>query len=94
LGTQSKLLLSYGAVAVHPLALMEVVMHHALSKQKKDDCQEDGKQEFSGSERGWLLSPGNRRIRIGCHHSFLSTESEVQKENGAPMSLHLLRLKN
>ncbi len=27
---KSKLLLSYGAVPVHPLALMEVVTHHAL----------------------------------------------------------------
>jgi len=62
---KSKLLLAYGAVPVHPLALMKIVMHHALAKQKKDDCQEDCKQQFSCSERWWLLSRWNRRIRIG-----------------------------
>jgi hypothetical protein len=29
---------------------MEAVMHHALGKQKKDNCQDDKKQELSNSE--------------------------------------------
>jgi hypothetical protein len=35
---------------------MEAVTHHAMAKQKKDDCQDDYKQELSNSERGRLSS--------------------------------------
>jgi hypothetical protein len=55
--------LSDGAVPVKPAAFKEAVMHHALAKQKKDDCQEDYKQELSNSERGWLSSCRARRIQ-------------------------------
>jgi hypothetical protein len=41
---------------VKPAALKEAVPHHAVAKQKKDDCQEDYKQEVSSSEGGWLSS--------------------------------------
>jgi hypothetical protein len=34
---------------------MEAVMHHALGKQKKDNCQDDKKQELSNSEPGRLF---------------------------------------
>jgi hypothetical protein len=50
------LLLSDGAIPVKPAALKEAVPHHAVAKQKKDDCQEDYKQEVSSSEGGWLSS--------------------------------------
>jgi hypothetical protein len=33
-----------------PAAFKEAVTHHALAKQKKDDCQDDDKQELSNSE--------------------------------------------
>jgi hypothetical protein len=33
-------------------AFTEVVTHHALGKQKKDDCQDDCKQETPNSEPG------------------------------------------
>jgi hypothetical protein len=33
--------LSDGAVPVDPTALKEPVTHHAVTKQKKDDCQDD-----------------------------------------------------
>jgi hypothetical protein len=35
--------LSDGSVPVNSAALKKVMMHHALGKQKKDDCQDDGK---------------------------------------------------
>jgi hypothetical protein len=56
--------LPYGAVPVIPAAFMEVVTHHALAKQKKEDCQDDYKQELSNSERGWLSSGRGRRIHF------------------------------
>ena len=39
-----------------PAASTEAMMHHALGKQKKDDCQGDYKQERSNSEPGQLWS--------------------------------------
>jgi hypothetical protein len=56
------LLLSDGAVPVKPPALKEAVTHHALAKQKKDDCQEDYKEELPNSERGRLWFFRVRRI--------------------------------
>ena len=53
-------------------ALMEAVTHHALAKQKKDDCQDDYKQELSNSERGWLSSCRSPRIQRSCHQICLS----------------------
>jgi hypothetical protein len=47
-------LLSDGAVAVNPAALKEAVTHHAVTKQKKEDHQEECEQELSGSKRGWI----------------------------------------
>ena len=35
-------------------ASKEAVMHHALDKEKKDDCQEDCEQELPHSKRGWI----------------------------------------
>jgi hypothetical protein len=35
-----------GAVPVNPAASKETVTHHALGKQKKDNCQDDYKQEL------------------------------------------------
>jgi hypothetical protein len=56
------LLLSDGAVPMEPAAFKEAVTHHALAKQKKDDCQDDYKEELSSSERGWLSSCRVRRF--------------------------------
>jgi hypothetical protein len=44
------LLLSDGAVPVFPATFKEAMMHHALAKQKKDDCQDNYKHELSNSE--------------------------------------------
>ncbi len=60
--SHQQLLLPDGAVSVKPAALKEAVTHHAVAKEKKDDCQEDYKQEVSHSERGWLSSCRARRI--------------------------------
>jgi len=65
--------LSDGAVPVDPSAYTEAVTHHALGKQKKDDCQDDYKQELSNSEPGWLSPCGARRIQIICHQSCVSS---------------------
>jgi len=66
------LLLSDGAVPVDPAAFMEAVTHHALAKQKKDDCQDDHKQELSNSERGWRSSCRSPCIQRSCHQICLS----------------------
>jgi hypothetical protein len=63
-GREERLLLSDGAVPVKPAAFKEAVMHHALAKQKKEDCQEECEQELSNSERGWLSSCQARPFRI------------------------------
>jgi hypothetical protein len=42
--------LSDGAVPVFPATLKEAVTHHALTKQKKDDYQDNYKHELSNSE--------------------------------------------
>jgi hypothetical protein len=58
-------------------ALTEAVTHHALGKQKKDDCQDDYKQELPNPERGFLFSFRGRRIRISCHQISLCARSGV-----------------
>ena len=57
-----------------PAALKEAMTHHALAKQKKDDCQDDYKQELSNSEGGWLRSCRACSIQL-CHQSYLSARS-------------------
>ncbi len=57
------LLLSEGAVPVKPAALKESVTHHAVTEQKKEDCQKDYEQEVSTSEGWWLRSFRVRRIQ-------------------------------
>jgi len=60
---------------VDPAASKEAVMHHAMDKEKKNDCQDDYKQELSDSERGWFFSFRVRRIRVSCHQISLSARS-------------------
>jgi hypothetical protein len=69
---RSGFLLSDGAVPVDPAALKEAVTHHALGKQKKDECQHDYKHETSNSEVGWLSFRGARRIQMSSHQSCVS----------------------
>jgi hypothetical protein len=57
-------------VPVQPTAVMEVVMHHILAEQKKDDYQDSYKQE---PKRG-LSSCRRRPLRISCHLSYLSAD--------------------
>ena len=56
------------------LTSKKAVTHHALAKQKKNDCQDEYKQKLSNSERGWLRSCGACRIQ-SCHQSCLSARS-------------------
>ena len=56
-------LLSERAVPVNPSALKESVTHHAVAKQKKDDCQKDYEQEVSTSEGRRLWVSRVRRIQ-------------------------------
>jgi len=56
---------------MEPLALMEVVMHHALSQQKKEQGQDYCKQEMSDSERAWFFFT-SRRLQVSSHRSSLS----------------------
>lgn len=41
---------------VEPTAVMEVVTHHILAEQKKDDYHDNYKQELS--KRGWSRPAG------------------------------------
>jgi hypothetical protein len=68
------LLSSDGAVLPGSTAFTEAVTHHALGKQKKDNCQDDYKQKTSYSEPGWLSPCRGCRIRIGRHQSGLSNQ--------------------
>jgi hypothetical protein len=60
---------------------MEAVTHHALSKEKKGDCQDDKKQELSNSEPERLLSFRGFLIRILCHLSYSSAASSHCRNN-------------
>jgi hypothetical protein len=42
--------LTGGVVSVESSTVMEVVTHHVLAKQKKDDYQDNYKQELSKSK--------------------------------------------
>jgi hypothetical protein len=68
------LLLTGDAVPVEPAAVMEVVTHHVLAKQKKDDYQDNYKQELSKPKRGVALVLRGRPLRISCHLSYLSAD--------------------
>jgi hypothetical protein len=60
---------------------MEAVMHHALGKQKKDNCQDDKKQKLSNSGPGRLLPRRGCLIRILSHLSYLSAKSGDCRDN-------------
>ena len=62
-----------------PAASKEAVMHHAIDKERKNDCQDDYEQELSNPERGWLFSFGGRRIRVSCHQIYLSARSDAYR---------------
>jgi hypothetical protein len=67
---------------MNPATLKEAVAHHAVAKQKKDDCQEEDKQEVPGSERGWLWSWGIGRIQWTGHKpdsNYLVNSSAVRQ---------------
>jgi hypothetical protein len=57
---------------VDPAAFKKAVTHHALGKDKKDDCQDDYKQETSDSKLGWLSFSRGSRIQMSCHQSCVS----------------------
>jgi len=69
------MLLPEGAVPVNPAAAKEAVTHHALGKQKKDNCQDDYKQQPSRPELWWLSSGRGGRIRVSLHRGCLSEMS-------------------
>jgi len=68
--------LSYdGTPLVEPAAFVEAVTHHALCKEKKDQCQNDYEQQHSNPKPEWLSPFRGRRIRIGCHQNRLCAKS-------------------
>jgi hypothetical protein len=48
-----------GAMLVAPASSKEAVTHHAVGKQKKEDCQDNYKQELSNPNRMDLRSSGS-----------------------------------
>jgi hypothetical protein len=57
-----RLLLPDGAITVNPAASKKAVMHHAVTQQKEEDCQECYEQELSSSKRRWFRTFRARRI--------------------------------
>jgi hypothetical protein len=54
---------------VDAAAFTEAMTHHALGKQKKDECQDDYEQEVSNPERGWSFSFMGGCLRISYHQN-------------------------
>jgi hypothetical protein len=85
------LLWSEGAVPVEPAACMEAVTHHALGKQKEDNCQDDYEQELSYSELWWHSSGRGGRIRVSRHRGCLSAMSGECQGTAIPLFRHFPR---
>jgi len=73
--TLSALLWPEDAVLVDPAASKEMVMHHALGKQKNGDSQPNQKQELCNLEPGRLFPCRGCLIRIPGHLNYLSAKS-------------------
>jgi hypothetical protein len=58
-----------------PATSKEAVMHHALGKKEKDNCQDKYKQDLSNSERGWLWFCG--RVQMSCHQTFVPARASL-----------------
>ena len=78
------LLWSESAVPVEPAACMEAVTHHALGKQKEDNCQDDYEQELSYAELWWHSSGRGGRIRVSRHRGCLSAMSGACQGTAIP----------
>jgi hypothetical protein len=58
-----------GAMLVAPASSKKAVTHHAVGKQKKEECQDSYKQELSNQHGPSFSRP--RSIQISCHQSRL-----------------------
>jgi hypothetical protein len=63
------------SVPVDTAAFKEAVVHHALAKEKKGDCQGDQKQKLPNCEPARPFWFRGCLIRVRCHVSYLSPES-------------------
>jgi hypothetical protein len=84
-------LLSDGTVPVKPATFKEAVTHHAVAKQKKEDCQQECKHKLSNSERRWPSSSRARRVRGTSHRLILPTPSTQAPLNSISYSCHAER---
>jgi hypothetical protein len=60
-----------GAMLVAPASSKKAVTHHAVGKQKKEECQDNYKQELSNPQPHGPSFFSRYRIQIGCHQSRL-----------------------
>jgi hypothetical protein len=56
---------------VAPASSKKAVTHHAVGKQKKEECQGNYKQELSNPQPHGPSFFSRCRIQIGCHQSRL-----------------------
>jgi hypothetical protein len=59
-------LLSDGVIPVDPTP-KKAMVHHALPKEEKKDCQDDDKQAFSHPQPARFLSRTGRPVGVVCH---------------------------
>jgi hypothetical protein len=60
-----------GAMLVAPASSEEAVTHHAVGKQKKEECQDNYKQELSNPQPHGPSFFSRPCIQISCHQSRL-----------------------
>jgi hypothetical protein len=60
-----------GAMLVAPASSKKAVTHHAVGKQKKEECQDNYKQELSNPQPHGPSFFSRRCIQISCHQSRL-----------------------
>jgi hypothetical protein len=60
-----------GAMLIAPASSKEAVTHHAMGKQKKEECQDNYKQELSDPQPHGPSFVSCRCLQISCHQSRL-----------------------
>jgi hypothetical protein len=60
-----------GAMLVAPASSKKAVTHHAVGKQKKEECQDNYKQELSNPQPHGPSFFSRSCIQISCHQSRL-----------------------
>ena len=79
-----------GAMLVTPASSEEAVTHHAVGKQKKEECQDNYKQEPSNAQPHGPAFFSRRCIQISFHQSRLRNTGARETLPSAPPSASYL----